>query len=92
MEVKLKQSLGPGESTRLTLNFEGQLPKLVRRAGRESSEGVALSVAQWYPKIAEYDYEGWNAEPYLGREFHGVWGNFDITLILDKKYLSLIHI
>ena len=86
MEVKLKQSLGPGESTRLTLSFEGQLPKLIRRAGRESSEGVALSVAQWYPKMAEYDYEGWNAEPYLGREFHGVWGNFDVTLTLDKRY------
>ena len=86
LEVKLKQTLGPGESTRLTLNFEGQLPKLIRRAGRESSEGVALSVAQWYPKMAEYDYEGWNAEPYLGREFHGVWGDFDVTLTLDKRY------
>ena len=86
LEVELKQTLNPSSSTLLTLDFEGQLPKLIRRAGRISSEGVALSVAQWYPKIVEYDYEGWNAEPYLGREFHGVWGNFDITLILDKKY------
>ena len=59
---------------------------MVRRSGRDSSEGVALSMAQWYPKIAEYDYEGWNAEPYLGREFHGVWGDFDVTLTLDKRY------
>jgi len=44
-------------------------------------------MAQWYPKLAEYDYEGWNAEPYLGREFHGVWGDFDVTLTLDKKYV-----
>ena len=86
LEVTLKKNLSPGDSTRLTLDFEGQLPKLIRRAGRESSEGVALSVAQWYPKITEYDYEGWNAEPYLGREFHGVWGNFDVTLTLDQKY------
>lgn len=86
MEVNLAHPLGPGESTRLTLNFEGQVPKLVRRAGKNSNEGVALSMAQWYPKMAEYDYEGWNAEPYLGREFHGVWGNFDVTLTLDKRY------
>ena len=59
----------------------------MRRAGRDSAEGVALSMAQLYPKIAEYDYEGWNAEPYLGREFHGVWGNFDVSLTLDKKYV-----
>ena len=87
LEVLLSDPLGPGESTRLTLNFEGQVPKLVRRAGRNSAEGVALSMAQWYPKIAEYDYEGWNAEPYLGREFHGVWGDFDVTLTIDKKYI-----
>ena len=87
LEVLLSDPLGPGESTRLTLDFEGQVPKLVRRAGRNSAEGVALSMAQWYPKMAEYDYEGWNAEPYLGREFHGVWGDFDVSLTLDKKYI-----
>ena len=87
LEVLLFKPLSPGESTRLTLDFEGQVPKLVRRAGRDSAEGVALSMAQWYPKIAEYDYEGWNAEPYLGREFHGVWGDFDVTLTLDREYI-----
>ena len=86
LEVLLDQPLSPGKSTQLTLNFEGQVPKMIRRSGRDSSEGVALSMAQWYPKIAEYDYEGWNAEPYLGREFHGVWGDFDVTLSLDKHY------
>ena len=86
LEVELSQPLGPGETTLLTMNFKGQVPKLIRRAGRNSKEGVALSMAQWYPKMAEYDYEGWNAEPYLGREFHGVWGDFDVTLNLDKKY------
>ena len=44
-------------------------------------------MAQWYPKMAEYDYDGWNAEPYLGREFHGVWGNFDVQITLNKKYV-----
>ena len=44
-------------------------------------------MAQWYPKMAEYDYDGWNAAPYLGREFHGVWGDFDVTITLDKSYI-----
>ena len=86
LEVPLAQPLAPGSQTVLTLEFEGQVPKMIRRAGRESAEGVALSMAQWYPKMAEYDFEGWNAEPYLGREFHGVWGNFDVTLNIDKDY------
>ena len=84
LEVDFANPLLPGESTVLTLNFNGQVPLLIRRSGRNSKEGVALSMAQWYPKMAEYDYDGWNAEPYLGREFHGVWGDFDVTLKLDK--------
>ena len=28
---------------------------MIRRAGKNSAEGVALSMAQWYPKMAEYD-------------------------------------
>ena len=86
LEVPLKKALLPGKSTKITLDFNGQVPKMIRRAGRDSKEGVALSMAQWYPKMAEYDYDGWNAEPYLGREFHGVWGDFDVTINLDKKY------
>ena len=54
--------------------------------GRNSSEGVALSMTQWYPKIAEFDFEGWHADPYIGREFHGVWGNFDVKITIDKTY------
>jgi hypothetical protein len=58
-----------------TLDFEGQVPVQIRRSGRNNSEGVALSMTQWYPKIAEFDFEGWHADPYIAREFHGVWGD-----------------
>ena len=86
LEVPLNRPLLPGKKTNLTMRFEGQLPKIVNRAGRNSEDGIAISMSQWYPKIAEYDYDGWNAEPYLGREFHGVWGDFDVTINIDKNY------
>ncbi len=86
LEVPLAKPLLPGETTTFDLRFEGQVPILIRRAGKKSKEGVALSMAQWFPKIAEYEYEGWNAEPYLGREFHGVWGDFDVKITIDKEY------
>jgi len=85
--VPLAKPLAPGASTTLSMVFEGQVPKQIRRSGRNSKEGVALSMTQWYPKLAEYDHEGWHANPYIGREFHGVWGNFDVKLTLDKRYV-----
>ena len=85
--VDLVNPIPPGGKTTLDMDFKGQVPLQVRRAGRNSSEGVALSMSQWYPKLAEYDFEGWHADPYIAREFHGVWGDFDVKLTLDKKYV-----
>lgn len=87
LEVSLNQPLFPGKSTLLTLDFNGQVPVQIRRSGRNNKEGVALSMSQWYPKMAEFDFEGWHADPYISREFHGVWGNFDVKITIDKDYV-----
>ncbi|MBO0321034.1 M1 family metallopeptidase [Muricauda sp. CAU 1633] len=84
--VDLAKPIPSGGKTTLEMTFKGQVPLQIRRAGRNSSEGVALSMSQWYPKLSEYDYEGWHPNPYIAREFHGVWGNFDVKLTLDKDY------
>ena len=87
LEVPLNSPIAPGKSALFELAFEGHVPDVIRRAGKNSSEGVAFSMAQWYPKMAEYDSEGWNADPYTGREFHGVWGDFDVKITLDKDFM-----
>lgn len=87
LEVDLAKALLPKSSTTFTLDFEGQVPLQIRRSGRNNKEGVELSMAQWYPKLAEYDIDGWQADPYLAREFHGVWGNFDVKITIDKNYV-----
>ena len=87
LEVELKKPILPGEKTSFKMNFKGQVPLQIRRSGRNNEEGVALSMTQWYPKLAEYDFEGWHADPYIGREFHGVWGNFDVKINIDKNYV-----
>ena len=87
LEVMLNKPVPPGASTAFNMQFNGQVPVQIRRSGRNSKEGVALSMSQWYPKMAEYDFEGWHTDPYIGREFHGVWGNFDVKITIDKKYV-----
>ena len=39
--------------------------------------------------MSEYDYEGWNTAPYTGREFHGVWGDFDVTIKIDEEFCPI---
>ena len=86
LEVELSAPIKPGGIVEFKMIFEGQVPPVIRRAGKNSEEGVALSMAQWYPKMAEYDFEGWHADPYISREFHGVWGDFDVKISIDKDY------
>ena len=87
LKVTLPNPILPHSRTVLGLDFEGQVPVMIRRAGRNSPDGVALSMAQWYPKMVAYDHKGWHTTEYLGREFYGVWGNFDVKITLDKTYL-----
>ncbi|MEO8588341.1 MAG: M1 family metallopeptidase [Flavobacteriales bacterium] len=87
MKVVLAKPLLPRKSTTFTYGFKGQVPVQIRRSGRDNAEGVAYSMTQWYPKLAEYDERGWDAYPYVGREFYGVWGDFDVTLDLDSAFV-----
>jgi hypothetical protein len=84
--VNLAKPIPSGSKTTFEMVFKGQVPVQIRRSGRNNAHGVALSMSQWYPKLAEYDFEGWHADPYIAREFHGVWGDFDVKLTIDKNY------
>jgi hypothetical protein len=87
LEVNLTKAILPKSKVIFEMEFEGQVPLQIRRSGRDNpTTGVRLSMAQWYPKMCEYDYEGWHPTPYVAREFYGVWGDFDVTINIDKEY------
>lgn len=87
LEVDLAEPILPNSSVTFQMEFEGQVPVQIRRSGRDSDEGVRYSMAQWYPKMANYDEQGWHANPYVGREFYGIWGDFDVKITIDKSYV-----
>ena len=87
LEVTLAEPIKAGESTMLEMEFFVQTPAMIRRSGKKSEDGVAFSMSQWYPKLCQYDDEGWHANPYIGREFYGIWGDFDVTINIDKDYV-----
>ncbi len=87
LEVQLNEPILPGEQTVFEMEFSAQVPLQVRRSGRDNKEGIRFSMTQWYPKMVEYDQEGWHTNPYIGREFHGVWGSFDVKISIDADYI-----
>ncbi len=86
LEVELDHAIEAGSTTELKMTWEAQVPMQIRRSGRDNKEGIRLSMAQWYPKLSEYDYQGWHANPYVAREFHGVWGDFDVKINIADNY------
>src|SRR6185295_3160305 len=87
LEVTLDKPVMPRTSATFDMEFESQVPLQIRRSGYNNKEGIAFSMTQWYPKMAEYDFQGWHAYQYVAREFHGVWGKFDVTLTLDPSFI-----
>jgi hypothetical protein len=87
LEVELPEPVLPGATTTFDMEWDAQVPLQVRRSGRDNREGIRLSMTQWYPKLCEYDEQGWHANPYIAREFYGVWGDFDVKISIDRSYV-----
>jgi hypothetical protein len=87
LETTLSEPVLPGQTTVFEMEWDAQVPVQIRRNGRDSREGIDYSMAQWYPKLCAYDVQGWHANPYVGREFYGVWGDFDVKISIDKNYV-----
>jgi hypothetical protein len=85
--VELDKPILPKSKAVFEMEFESHVPVQIRRSGRNNKEGIDYSMAQWYPKLCEYDEEGWHPTPYVAREFYGVWGDFDVSITIDKKYV-----
>jgi hypothetical protein len=86
LEVFLENEILPGDTAIFNMEFKSQVPIQIRRSGRMNKEGIDYSMSQWYPKMCEYDTDGWHTNPYVGREFYGVWGSFDVNINMDANY------
>jgi len=87
MKVYLNEKIKPNSTTTFTMDWDSVVPKQIRRSGRNNREGVEMTMTQWFPKLAEYDYDGWATFDYIGREFHAPFSNFDVTIKIDKNYV-----
>ncbi len=76
--------LPPGGKTTFEIEFNEKIRKRLGRAGYIKDH---YDIAQWYPKIAVYDKNGWHPDQFRKGEFYGEFCNFDIYITLPDKYV-----
>ncbi|HEY9514980.1 MAG TPA: M1 family metallopeptidase [Gemmatimonadaceae bacterium] len=79
--IALPRPLAPGDSVRVHFEWDARpSARVFRRQGRRGRE---YDFAQWYPKVAVYDREGWEENPLVpAGELYGEFGTYDVTLLL----------
>lgn len=83
----LTESIPAGATAQLELVWHATVPRQIRRSGWMNKEGIEYSMTQWYPKLCEYDHWGWHTDPYIGREFHAIFGDYDVTIEAPAGYV-----
>jgi hypothetical protein len=76
--------LPPGATATIDISFN---EKIMKRLGRAGYVGDQYDMAQWYPKMAVYDKNGWHPDQYRMGEFYGEFGTYDVYLTLPEKFV-----
>jgi hypothetical protein len=76
--------LPPGGTARLEVSF---IEKIRKHLGRAGYAGDHYDLAQWYPKMAVYDKNGWHPDQFRMGEFYGEFGTFDVHIELPEGFV-----
>jgi hypothetical protein len=83
----------PGKSVTISINFESKLPKIFARTGFVNDY---FFVGQWFPKIGVYEPAGmrgakkggWNCHQFHSNsEFYADYGVYKVNITLPKDYV-----
>ena len=78
--IPLPSRLSPGGTVEVVMDWEARPSTEPRRQARR---GRQYDFAQWHPRIAVYDEEGWHEHPLLPQgEFFGEFGSYEVILDL----------
>jgi len=81
MRVPLLEPLEPGEGTNVLMTFEETVPTEYAAWGPFGFVDDVLSLDQFYPSVAVYDRDGWNAAP---APIHGDWSYYDASFYVVR--------
>jgi hypothetical protein len=87
VRFSLPRAIPAGTSATFTFEWAARPSTLCRRQCRQ---GRHWDFAQWYPRVAVYDPDGWQTNPLQPQgEFYGEYGTYDVTLdVADDQVLG----
>lgn len=87
--VPLEQSVEPGQSLEIQIEWRAQIPRVRRRTGYK---GDFLFISHWFPKLGVFEGErGWNCHQFHeSSEFYSNFGVYDVSIDLPERYENRI--
>ncbi len=84
-KITLPQPVVPNDSVLLDLSFVSKLPKQAPRTGYVND---FYFVAQWFPKIAVWRNNTWNAHQFHAHgEFFADYGNYNVSITVPQEFI-----
>jgi hypothetical protein len=85
MVVPLPEPVAPGETVELELEWRSKVPRTFARTG---FRGDYYFVAHWFPKVAVFEGDGWNAHQYhAATEYFSDYGVYDVRLTVPTDFV-----
>lgn len=92
LKCKLPAAILPGDSLDFYIDFTTYFDRgsVRRRMKVYDHNGVKhFNGVHWYPRLCVYDAKfSWETAQHIDKEFYGDFGQYDVELILPKKYIT----
>ncbi|MGH9322306.1 MAG: M1 family metallopeptidase [Vicinamibacteria bacterium] len=83
--VPLPEPVPPEGAAQVELTWKSRIPRTFARTGYR---GNFFFVAQWFPKLAVLEENGWNAHQFhAGTEFFSDYGEYDVSITVPSDYV-----
>jgi len=90
IRLSLADELGPGQSIRLEIDFEAQLPRILARTG---FSGDFHMVGQWFPKLGVFEATdggeaSWNCHQFhANSEFYADFASYRVDMTVPEGWI-----
>ncbi len=85
MVVRLPEPVPPEGVAQVELTWKAKIPRTFARTGYR---GNFFFLAQWFPKLAVLEANGWNAHQFhAGTEFYSDYGDYDVWITVPSAYV-----